>query len=51
MTADSLSLPSNPDDVVRAKVPFSTCLGQYAAPVEVLDFYSSAVGGKSLAKK
>ena len=42
---------SNPDDVVRARVPFPVCLARYEAPVEVPDFYSPAVGGKSLAKK
>lgn len=41
----------NPDDVVRARVPFPVCLARYEAPVEVPDFYSPAVGGKSLAKK
>ena len=42
---------SNPEDVVRAKVPFTACLERFAHAHEVPDFYSTAVGGKSTARK
>ena len=42
---------SNPDDIVRAKVPFSACREMFAGVHEVPDFYSTAVGKKVPAKK
>ncbi|XP_064384127.1 ubiquitin carboxyl-terminal hydrolase 5-like [Halichondria panicea] len=41
----------NPNDIVRAKVPFTACLERFALAHEISDFYSTAVGGKGLAKK
>ena len=45
------SIYSKPEDVVRAKVTFSACLTQFASPVELSDFYSTAVKAKSPATK
>ena len=42
---------SNPDEVVRAKVPFSSCLSKYSLPADIPDFYSSAVQAKSPATR
>ena len=42
---------SNPDEVVRAKVPFSSCLSKYSSPADIPDFYSSAVQAKSPATR
>lgn len=41
----------NPDEVVRAKVPFSSCLSKYSLPADIPDFYSSAVQAKSPATR
>ncbi len=44
-------LSSNPDETVRAQIPFPACLQLFSSPIEVPDFYSSALGRKSLARK
>lgn len=38
-------------DLVRAKVPFSSCLEAYGAPEQVDDFWSTALQAKSVALK
>jgi len=38
-------------EVVRAKIPLSACLETFASPTFVDDFYSSAVGAQTMAKK
>ena len=47
----SPSPSSKPDEVVRSNVPFLSCLEGFAQPQEVPDFYSTAVGAKSTARK
>ena len=42
---------SNPDDTVRAVVPFAACLEKLSKPQHVEDFYSSALQEKTVAKK
>lgn len=41
----------NPDDIVRAKVPFTACLTAFASPVHVEDFFSTAINDKCAAIK
>lgn len=38
-------------ELVRAKVPFSSCLEAYGAPEQVDDFWSTALQAKSVALK
>ena len=38
-------------DLVRAKIPFDACVQCFAESESVDDFYSSALKGKSTAKK
>ena len=42
---------SNPDDIVRAKIPFSDCLTTFAGPVCIDDFFSTAINDKCTAIK
>lgn len=41
----------NPDDIVRAKIPFTACLRAFTSPVHIDDFYSTAVSRKCSAIK
>ena len=41
----------NPDDVVRAKVPFTACLTALTSPVHIEDFFSTAINNKCMAIK
>lgn len=41
----------NPDDIVRAKVPFTACLAALTSPVQIEDFYSTAINAKCTAIK
>jgi len=45
------SIFRKPEDIVRAKIPFTACLTSFAAPVDIEDFYSTAIGGKCAASK
>lgn len=41
----------NPDDVVRAKIPFTACLSAFTSPVQIDDFFSTAIKDKCTAIK
>jgi ubiquitin carboxyl-terminal hydrolase 5/13 len=41
----------NPEDEVRAELPFTACLRRFESPVELSDFYSTAVNEISPASK
>lgn len=41
----------DPKEIVRPKIPMSACIESFAAFETVEDFYSSAIKGKTLAKK
>lgn len=41
----------NPDDIVRAKVPFTACLAALTSPVHIDDFFSTAINDKCTAIK
>lgn len=41
----------NPDDIVRAKIPFALCLDKFSHPQKVEGFYSSALKTTTTAKK
>ena len=41
----------NPDDVVRAKIPFAACLRAFISPVQIEDFFSTAINDKCTAIK
>lgn len=41
----------NPDDIVRAKIPFTACLTAFASPVHIEDFFSTAINAKCTAVK
>ena len=41
----------NPDDVVRAKIPFTACLAAFTNPVQIEDFFSAAINDKCTALK
>lgn len=47
--AEEEKLP--PPELVRAQVPFSSCLEAYGAPEQVDDFWSTALQAKSVAIK
>ena len=42
---------SDPNEAVRAKVPFAACLADFASPANINDFYSSALQTKSPATR
>lgn len=42
---------SNPNDIVRAEVPFALCLEKFGHPQQVEDFYSSELKKNTLAEK
>jgi len=41
----------NPDDIVRAKIPFTACLTAFTSPVHIEDFFSTAINAKCSAVK
>jgi hypothetical protein len=41
----------DPKEIVRPRVPLSACIQSFAAFETVDDFYSSAIKGKTIAKK
>ena len=41
----------NPDDIVRAKIPFTACLTAFASSVQIEDFFSTAINDKCTAIK
>lgn len=41
----------NPDDIVRAKIPFADCLRAFISPVQIEDFFSTAINDKCTAIK
>ena len=41
----------NPDDIVRAKIPFTACLTAFTSPVQIEDFFSTAINEKCTAIK
>jgi ubiquitin carboxyl-terminal hydrolase 5/13 len=43
--------PINPEDVVRAKVSYTSCLTGYSSPTNIDDFYSTALKTKSTATR
>ena len=41
----------NPDDIVRAKIPFTACLTAFTSPVHIEEFFSTAINDKCTAIK
>ena len=41
----------DPKEIVRPRIPLSACIQSFAATETVDDFYSSAIKGKTIAKK
>ena len=46
-----MSINSKPEDEVRATVPFAACQKRFERPVELDDFYSTAMDSVSPASK